>query len=175
MEHLVVSIVGTDQPNLINELCKLASHYGCSIQSCRSLTLGGEFTANLLLAGSWNTLAKFETALPLFEQKYDLRCVCRRTQLPAPQEDRLPYSIHIITIEQPNTLHKITQFFADQAINIYELYVNNYKAPITETRMLAISLSIILPAKQGLADLRESFMLFCDDHNFDAIMEPQKS
>jgi glycine cleavage system transcriptional repressor len=174
MQHLIVSVVGTDQPNIANELCQLAAHYECSIQNCRSVVLGKEFTANLLLAGTWNALAKFETALPGFEQKYDLRCVCRRTQLSEPHEDQLPYVVHIVAIEKPETIHKIAQFFANQAITIYELYVNNYKAPVTGTSMLAISLSIILPISKSLADLRENFMLFCDDHNFDAVMEPQK-
>lgn len=173
-QHLVVSIIGPEQPNTLNELCKLAANYGCSIITSRTITLGTEFTSNLLLAGSWNALAKLETALPIFEQDYEVRCVARRTQLPTPPASELPYSIYITAQEQPGTAHKITQFFLDQNIRVQELFINYYKTPVSEITMLSISLFITIPTKQSIADMRENFMLFCDDHNFDAVMEPVK-
>lgn len=177
MQYLVVSILGADQAHTANELCKLAAHYGCRIINCRFAVLGGEFAAIAQFEGTWNAIAKFEGGLPVFEQKQDVRCLARRTQLRAPQPDQLPYSIYIVAPdhEQTGTAHKVTQFFADQAISIGEFYINTYKAPVTEAPMLAISLSITVPAAKLVADLRESFMLFCDDHNLDAIMEPQKN
>ncbi len=173
-QHLVVSIIGSEQPNTLNELCKLVAHYGCSIITSRTNTLGTEFTSNLLLTGTWDALAKLETALPNFENKLDVRYVVRRTQLPVPPMDELPYSIYITALEHSGTVHKITQFFLEQQIRIHELFINHYKTPISEIMMLSISLLITLPTKQSIADIRENFMLFCDDHNFDAVMEPVK-
>jgi glycine cleavage system transcriptional repressor len=71
-------------------------------------------------------------------------------------------------------VHKITQFFLEQHIRVHELFINYYKTPVSEIMMLSISLLITLPTKQSIADMRENFMLFCDDHNFDAVMEPVK-
>ncbi len=173
-QHLVVSIIGAEKSNTLNELCKLIAHYGCSIITSRTNVLGAEFASNLLVAGTWDALAKLETALPNLERKLEVHCIVRRTQLTTPPIDELPYSVYITAQEQSDTVHKITQFFSEQNIRVYELFINYYKTPVSEIMMLSISLLITLPTKQSIADMRENFMLFCDDHNFDAVMEPVK-
>ena len=40
--------------------------------------------------------------------------------------------------------------------------------------MFALSMMINIPAKAHLASLRENFLMFCDDRNLDAILEPYK-
>lgn len=174
-QHLVISVLGADQPGIVNDLCKFIVHCGCSVTDSRMTVLGNEFVAYLLLNGTWNAIAKLETGLPTFEHKHDIKISARRTQSRIAQPDYLPYSIYIIAIEQPNTLHKITQFFTEQEINIHDFYTSTYKAPYSETPMLAISLAITLAKSQLMADFRENLMLFCDDHNLDVVLEPQKN
>lgn len=175
MEYLAVTMLGAEQPGLINEVCKLANHCNCSILDSRFTTLGTEFVANLLLAGTWNAVAKFEASLAGFENKHELRCVSRRTQKREAHTDRLPYTAYIIVPDKAGTLYKITQFFNEQNIHIYDLFVANYKAPFTETPMCSLTFSFTIPIKKLAADFREAFMVFCDEHNFDAVMEPQKT
>lgn len=174
-QYLVVSALGADQPGIADELCKLVAHCNCNIVDCKMTTLGVEFAANFLLTGTWNAIAKFEAGLPAFEQKHDIRINSRRTQPRTARPERLPYTVYIIAMEQPAAVHKITHFFVEQAINIHDLYLVSYTAPYSDTQMLAISLSITIPKAQLLADFRENLMVFCDDHNFDVVLEPQKS
>jgi glycine cleavage system transcriptional repressor len=175
MEYLALSILASKQPDITNELCKLAAQCGCHIIDSRMTHLGAEFSANLLLRGSWNTIAKFEAGFSGLEQKYELRSMMRRTKPATAENDRLPYQIFVISPEQAGVAAKLTQFFTDHALVIQDLYVNTYKAPTTETPMLSVTLTIHLAKNQLIADLREEFMLFCDAHNLDAVMEPQKS
>lgn len=175
MQYLALSVLGSSQPDIANKLCQLAAHYGCTLVSSRMTILGSEFAASLLLAGSWNIIAKLEAGLPSFEQKNDVRCIYRRTQLGSAQPNQLPYSIYVVAPNAPNVVASITQFFAEQGISIHDFYINSYKAPVSEAPMLALTLSITIPTAKLLADLRESFMVFCDDHNYDAVMEPQKN
>lgn len=174
-QYLVISALGADKHGIADELCKLAVHCACNILDSRMTTLGTEFVANLLLSGTWNAIAKFETGLSAFEKKQDIKINSRRTSLRISQPDCLPYSIYIIAMEQPGTVQKITHFFAEQNINIHDLYINTYTAPFSETQMLAISIAVTIPKKQLLADFRENLMVFCDDHNLDVVLEPQKS
>ena len=174
MEYLAVTMLGAEQPGLINEICKQASNCKCDIVDSRFTSLGGEFVANLLLAGTWNAVAKFETSLTGFENKYELRCLSRRTQLREAHTDKLPYSAYVIAPDKAGTLYKITQFFSEQSIHVHDLSIMNYKAPHTETPMCSITLSFTIPTKKIIADIREAFMVFCDEHNYDSIMEPQK-
>lgn len=173
-QYLALSVLGSDQIGIANELYKLASHCNCDIVDGKMTTLGTEFAGNLLLTGTWNAIAKFEASVPAFEKKHDARVNTRRSQLRPSLPNYLPYVIYIIAINQPGVLYKITQFFAERGINVHDLYVNTYTAPFCDTQMLSISISVTILKTQLLADFRESLMLFCDDHNFDVILEPQK-
>lgn len=175
MEYLALSILAAKQPNLANELCKLAAQAGCHIVDSRISSLGGEFVANLLLRGSWNTIAKFEAGFSGLEQKLELRSIMRRTKPTPPENNQLPYQIFVISPEQTDAVAKLTQFLTDHALVVQDLYVNIYKAPTTEAAMLSITLTIHIAKNQLISDIREEFMVFCDAHNFDAVMEPQKS
>lgn len=175
MEHLVVTVLGSDKAGIANEVFKLVANCKCNLVDGRVSTMGAEFTSTLLLSGTWNALAKLEAGLPAFEKKYDVKTLTRRTQARTPQPEKYPYSSYIVAPDQPSVIHKITQFLIDQKINIHDLYFTSYKAPITEAPLLGISLSFSLVADQLIADFREQFIVFCDDNNFDAALEPQKS
>lgn len=88
-----------------------------------------------------------------------------------------PYSSYIVAPDIPNVLAKITHFLSEQQVTLYNLHIESYKAPITEAAMLGISLSFGFPAQPPhlVADFREHFIVFCDEHNFDVAMEPQKN
>jgi glycine cleavage system transcriptional repressor len=78
-KHLIIIVLGALRAGSINELIKAISHYGCNIVDSRISTLGQEFAANLLVTGTWNTIAKLETSLPLLEKKLELSILQRRT------------------------------------------------------------------------------------------------
>jgi glycine cleavage system transcriptional repressor len=175
IQYLAISAIGADRPGIADDLCKHAVHCGCNILDTRMTTLGTEFVANLLLSGAWSAIAKFEAGIPTFEKKNDLKINCRRTQPRSSQRDRLPYSIYIIAMELPGIVQKITHFFAAQQINIHDFHLNTYTAPHSETQMLSLNLAVTVAKNQLLADFRENLMVFCDDHNLDVVLEPQKS
>lgn len=174
-QYLAISLLGSDSSGIIHEVSKYAAHCNCNIVEGRITTLGSEVMASFLLAGTWNALAKFEAGLPSFEKKHDLRTLTRRTQPFSSQPDRLPYMIYIMAMEEAGVFHKIIQFFDDQkTVSIHELTINSYLAPYSKVPMLTINLAITFPKTKLIADFRESLMVFCDDHNFDVVLEPQK-
>jgi len=175
MKHLVILVLGTLQPNSINELVKAISKYGCNIVDSRISTLGQEFAASFLVTGNWNAIAKLETSVPLLEKKLALNILQRRTDLPPAEPELLPYSIYITALDQPGVIHQITQFLTDEKLAINGLYTTSYIAPHTQAPMITLTLSTSIPMSILIADLRERFMIFCDDHNLDMIMEPQKA
>jgi len=175
MEYIAVSVLGPVQPSIINDICKFANNCHCNIVDSRFATLGNELVANLLLGGTWNAVAKFEAGIAAFERKHDLRITTRRTKLHEPTSDMLPYSAYVVAPDKVGIVYKITQFFNEQNIPIHDLYTNMYKAPISGTPMVSITLSVLIPNKKMVADIREAFVLFCDEQNYDAVMEPQKT
>jgi len=172
-QYIVITAQCSIQPSLVGELAKLAASSGCSIINSRMDTLGREFVMMMLLSGSWDAVAKVESGLQLLEKRLDMRVMSRRTQMRERTEDLLPYSVQVVALDRAGIIQKMTEFFDGQGIFIEEMYSDTYNTA-TQTVMFSLTISINIPASCHLASVRERFLLFCDDHNLDAIIEPIK-
>lgn len=171
---LVITALGHDRPGLVNELSKIIVESGCSLKDSRMTVLGNEFAAILTVSGKWNELAKLENCLPAFSRRLDLAVSSKRTETPPLRGDQLPYAIEVITLNQPGLINQLTGFLAERSINIRELATTSYAASHTGTPMLSIHITVDIPARLHIAQLRDEFMDFCDQLNLDALMEPVK-
>ena len=79
-----------------------------------------------------------------------------------------------ISLDNPGIVSDIANFFASQDINIEAMETNTYAAPHTGSPMFALAMTVNIPGQIHIALLRENFMVFCDDRNLDAIIEPYK-
>lgn len=171
MENLVVVILGLSESGITGEVFSFVAQAGCHIVDARVNTTAKHVTMTLLIGGSWNTIAKFESLI----KKYSGQLLVSRTQLRMAQPDNFPYSSYIVTPDAPDVLAKLIQFLSIEDVTLYNIHVKSYKAPITEAAMLGISLAFGFPACSSVADFREQFIIFCDENNFDVAMEPQNS
>ena len=74
-------------------------------------------------------------------------------------------------MDHPGIVHPITEFFSRQKINIEELETETYAAPHTGTTMFALWMTVAVPDSVSIAQLRETFIDFCDELNLDASFE----
>lgn len=172
--QLVLSALGADQPGIIDALSSSILESGCSIVDSRMSVLGGDFAILLLIDGNWSNLARLENQLPGLETRLGLTISRRRTSSRKSRKDRLPYRVDVITLDQPGIVHNLAGFFSSRHINIQEMVTSGYAAPHTGAPMFSVCLSIEVPASTQIAALREEFMDFCDTHNLDAVLEPDK-
>lgn len=173
MDHyLVLSAMSTDCAELLLELAKLAETTQCNIDSCRMNTLGREQVAMLKLSGSWNEIAKMEHALEPWQERNKVRVLTIRTSLEAYTRTLLPYSVQLVALDSPGIVYRITQFFHDHEIMPREIACDAYTSTQTSTKMFTLSMTVGIPIEVHLASLREQFMIFCDELNIDAILEP---
>ena len=175
MEYLALTVLSKDQLGIGSEITKLIQNCDCNIADCHMLTLGSEYTANFLLYGSWNAIAKLEATLPTLEKKHELRCLWSRTTQPGKQIEILPYSVYVIAQNETGIIYQLTNFFSELAININDLSVEIYSARFLNIMMCAITMSVSIPINMPISDLREQFILFCERFNYDGIIEPEKS
>ena len=173
--ELVISALGKDRPGIVNDLSHTIYQLGCSISDSRMTLLGGEFAMLLLVEGPWNQLAKLEGQIKDLEKKLGMSIVARQTQHLPNQEDKLPYSVEVVSLDNPGIVHKLSNFFSQRHINIEELNTSTYSAPHTGTQMFSVELSISVPAQTQITELRDEFMDFCDSMNLDAVLEPLKN
>ncbi|HQV41259.1 MAG: glycine cleavage system protein R [Moraxellaceae bacterium] len=176
MEHfLVLSALGTDRAGIVDELARAASDSRCNIADSRMIVMGQELALIMMLSGTWDAIAKLEAQLPNLGKRLNLVITFKRTEPRAVQAEAMPYNVHVIALDNPGIVHEIANFFAIQGINIEAMETSTYAAPHTGSPMFALSMTVNIPARVHVASLRENFMLFCDDRNLDAIIEPFKN
>jgi glycine cleavage system transcriptional repressor len=172
--HLVISAVGPDKPGLVNDLSEAILECGCNIEDSRMAVLGGEFAIILLIAGSWNTVAKLESVVPGLQERLGMTITAKRTEFRQPSSNLLPYAADVVAIDHPGIVYNLAHFFSSKKINIEELSTASYRAAHTGTPMFSVHMEIGVPGDIHIADLREAFMDFCDELNLDGVLEPVK-
>ncbi len=172
--YLVISALGEDRPGIVNELSRLVSETGCSIEDSRMTVLGGDFAIILLVEGRWNELAKLEAGLPAAGRRFGLTVNAKRTTPKHQEGNLLPYNVEVVSIDHPGIVHQLANFFSSREINIRDMATTTYAAAHTGTPMFQVQMTIDVLASLHIARLREEFMDLCDQLNLDAIIEPSR-
>ena len=173
--QLIISAVGPDRLDTIQQISRAVADAGCTTLDSRMTVLGGDFGIQQRVSGRWDMLAKLETHLPAIARELGLHLHLRRTRPPEPSRDQLSYAVDVIGMNQPGVVHHIARFFGERRIRIRDLASSAYTATHTETPMLSVHLTIDLDASSPIAPVREEFFDYCDQHNLDAIFEPVKN
>ena len=173
-QYLGVMMLGNDNSEILKTVAHLIASHNCRLVNCHIILQGGNYQFNFLLEGSWSALAKIEPKLAALEHKYELKVFFKRIEFHPSDKPSLPYVLYIVSAEDPQVFDQLMRFLSHQPVVITEIFTESYKTRQTHTPMLTITVKIRLSAEVSISDWRERFMLFCDDMNFDAIMEPEK-
>jgi glycine cleavage system transcriptional repressor len=155
-------------------IAKRISDCGCSLTESRVATVGNEVGVLALAQGSWDAIAKLETALARLERDEGLRLTHFRTGPKPAQTNLLPYVIEVVAADKPGILFQLAEFFQEHGISVEQLQSMRYRAMQTGADMFSAQITIGIPANTHIAALRDDFLEFCDGQNLDAIMDPVK-
>lgn len=137
-------------------------------------TLGREFAMLLLVSGNWHTLSRLEQGLDKLCQSGDLSVSIRKTDAKLVEEDRMPYAVDVVALDQQGIVFNLANFFASRDIEIADAATRCYAAAHTGAPMFAVQMTVNVPSSIQVAQLRDEFLELCDRLNFDAILEPVK-
>ena len=138
-------------------------------------TLGSEFAMLLLVSGNWHTLNKLEQSLDKLCEDGRLTVSIRKTNAKPPEDDRMPYAIDVVALDQQGIVYNLAEFFSSRDIEIADVATRSYAAAHTGAPMFAVQMAVNVPASINIAQLREDFLEVCDRLNMDAIIEPVKA
>jgi len=174
MEYLSILVSGDNQATMASELTLLASKNQCSIEYGQMMNMGTVFTATLMYSGEWSGIAKIEAALPGLEKKLALSMIVKRTQQPTQQQSMLPYTAQVVGIDNATTVHELCNFFSKQGTVIFELNTAVSTSRQATSRIFNLIISLGIPATLSIANLREHYMVLCEELNVDGILEPDR-
>ena len=173
MEHYAINILGETQLKTLHHLNKVFSKYEIKLLAMESSSLGKHFSMYCLVACKWNLVDKFVAQLKTLQKKFALNF--ETTSLPEKDLHQLAYRAYVIAPQSLDTVHLVVSFFAEVELNINELSLENYVTHYSDVPMSALQLSISIPDDVSISDLRERFIIFCDNYNLDGILEPEKN
>jgi len=171
---LLITALGKPDAGILEQFTKALKESGGKIVESRMCTLGSEFSMLMLVAGTWDSIAKIEDMLPRLEDRLSLSIRAQRTEPASYTGNLMPYAIDVVSIDNAGIVHDIVNFLASNKISIHDLTSNTYRAVNTGTLMMSLHMTINIPAGISIASIRSDFMDFCDHQNLDAIMEPVK-
>lgn len=170
--YLVITASGEDKIGLVERLSGRIAESGCNIEESRMSVLGGQFALITLVSGPWHALSKLETQMASLGEQLGLTIIHERTRKRERTKPAIPYSVELVTMNQPGIVRSLSAFFARSGINIEELQTSTYPAPHTGTPMFSVVMTVGIPADVHIATLRGDFLDYCDNLNLDATFEP---
>jgi len=172
--YLLISAFTAAAQSPLVAVSKRISDCGCNLAEARVATLGREVCVQALAQGSWDAIAKLETALARLDRDGELRITHFRTGPKQLQSNLLPYVVEVIAADKPGVLFQLAEFFAHHGISIEQLHSTRYRAMQTGADMFSAQITVGIPTSTHIAALRDDFLEFCDGLNLDAIMDPMK-
>lgn len=175
--QLLLTILGSNRPDLIIELTRTIKEAKCTVVESRMTELGEEFAGHLMLEGNWNHIARLENAIEALASRFQLKIQMMRAKDPEPTETEdagLPYAIDIFATDQINNIHDLSEFLAGRGVSILDISTSRYPAPYTTAPLFLAHMIVRIPHGMRIVSLRDEFLDFCDQMNLDAILEPVK-
>jgi glycine cleavage system transcriptional repressor len=172
---IVLSAIGTDRTGVVQDITQVILSCGGNIEESRMTTLGSEFAVLMLVSGNWHTLTRLESALEKLTKNDDLAVSIRKTGARTSREDRMPYAVDVVSLDQQGIVFNLADFFAARDVEIADVSTRRYAAAHTGAPMFALQMAVNIPTAVPISMLRDEFLELCDRLNLDAILEPVKS
>ena len=172
---IVLSALGSDRTGVVQDITQVILSCGGNIEESRMTTLGSEFAVLMLVSGNWHTLTRLESALEKLTKNDDLAVSIRKTGAQTSREDRMPYAVDVVSLDQQGIVFNLADFFAARDVEIADVSTRRYAAAHTGAPMFALQMAINIPTTVPISMLRDEFLELCDRLNLDAILEPVKS
>jgi len=168
--QIVISALGQDKPGIVNTLSKTVLDCGGNISDSRMTRLGDEFAMIMLVECPETIVSTIENAVQALQENEGLTITSKKTTLKA-QKPHMLYQANVVCMDQPGIVHQITDYLAQQHINIEELDTGSYAAAHTGAPMFALDMTISIPASVNTAEFKQNFLSFCDELNLDAVVD----
>lgn len=174
-DHLSITLLCPDKIGVITEVAYMIHECGCKINNTQMSCVGNFFAANLLVSGNWSTIAKLEAHLAKQGQQQGYHIIACRSETTKPTREALPFTVQVLGRFDSTMVYEVAHFFAEQGLHINELTGHQYLAKHTQTPMFCLNLSVNIPTDLHIADIREQFVFFCDECNWDGMIEPEQA
>ena len=172
---LVVSIVGTDRPGIVNSLAERAQRFGANWAASRMTRLAGEF------AGMVQFEVPRENAQALTTSLQGLASSGLQVVIAASDGAALPASLRLVELElvgedQVGIVSKLTKVLAERAISIESIHTDIVRSSVPGQKTFKVKAQLRVPTAMSVEALQRDVGALASDMMLDiALGEGQDS
>ena len=173
-KHFVfLNFLGAKKKGVVDEIANTCTQCSCSIHEAQLITTAEDMTGFFYISGDWSAIAKIETAVVALEESTGIQLMCKRTsKRHHSTSPSIPYEVNLTTFDRPGILSDILCFFTALNLDLIDINSSSYYASKTQTQMISLSISISVPHDYPIMNLREQFILYCENQDLDATLDP---
>lgn len=175
MNHrYIMTAFGKDRPGIVADVTKILYDNGCNLEENSMSMLADEFTLNLLFS---TTQANIEDLLrnqcQQLEQDKEITAFIR----PLPARGEIKHGgvhnsiLHVEGLDQAGIVYKISQFLADNQLNIADLQSVVEQTPESGTALYIMDIHIQIPYGTDMTAIEAGLSDVADELNVEISLD----
>jgi glycine cleavage system regulatory protein len=153
MIDLVLTLIGTDQPGIVDAVAQTVEAHGGNWLESRMAHLAGKFAGVLCVEVADDQVEALEAALGRLGGE-GLRIVVERSA-PADVSHRDALTIELLGQDRPGLVHEISALLAAHRVNVEELATDRTVAAHSGDRLFHADMRVVIPETMDATMLRE--------------------
>jgi glycine cleavage system regulatory protein len=167
---LVITILGRDQPGLVDSLAAIVAEHGGNWVESRMAHLAGQFAGILRVEVAADRSAGLTAAIKDLQSRGLDSMVCTDLSQVTPAIGTIA-RLDLMGLDQPGIVRKISQVLAAQGVNVEELATECTAAPNTGQSLFHATAQLRLPVGLEVSTMRAALEQVAADLMVDLTLE----
>jgi glycine cleavage system regulatory protein len=150
---LVLTVIGTDRPGLVEVLSDTAHRHGANWEASRMTRLGGRFAGLLLVTVDADRAAALKNDLEGLSRA-GLRVVVEPSVSAEPRGDWQHLQLELLGTDRPGIVQKVSATLSRRGVNVEDLSTECTSAPMAGGDVFKISALLACPPGVSIDELR---------------------
>jgi glycine cleavage system regulatory protein len=144
LKSLVLTIIGTDRPGLVEIVAQVVTQYGGNWVESRMSHLSGQFAGILHVSVPVESVAQLATELQALESQ-GLKVTIASSEDESTRPDFCVMQLDLLGNDRPGIMREVTQALASLEVNVEELQTECVNAPMSGGKLFQATAELRLP------------------------------
>ena len=172
-KNLVITVTSEDRPGIVERITEVLLEYGANLEESRMARLGGEFAGIMLTAADEDRADALSAALAaLADEGITADAKAAHPSCAIGEGRGVAHEIQLSGVDHEGIVHGITDFLAEQGVNIEDLATDMVPAPLSGTPLFNMRAIVLVPETLGTIELRDKLNAVGDRLGVDLLIKP---
>lgn len=169
-QRFIMTAFGQDRPGIVADVTRILFENGCNLEETTMTLLADEFTLIMLFTGRREQIEDLlGRECRRLERERGISAFVRPLQQrrPVPGRGADAWVLHVEGEDQAGIVYKVSQYLADQGVNIVDLKSTVRPAPGSGSPFYVMDIHVQVPAEMSGAVLESGLAAVADELHVD--------